>query len=299
MGRQSLDSSMKQLFRAMGVLAVAVYLGCASSAPAPIEKKMMVDPSPAPIQASASGPKDAQPVVQYVVQLDVYQLSVPQGTVSNNDAFWKRVSEDTIDIATRDVLYLNGIRVGQAPVSEWEYFKNIINENPAVAQQNSYIATQMKSVEMPMRKGITSQCIFVCDPLRESSGRSYDECDNFLTLSFWPAPRKQGDLRVKLCPMVRSVRKKLGTALLDGQREFQYVSPERLYDLKLAADIPLGTFLVIAPSEYAKAPTSVGNAFLMKDGPADREEQVLILVPRVYGTKSIVNSERAGVAGTR
>src|SRR4051812_25758400 len=101
---------MKQLLRIASVLAAALCCGCAAHAPTVTEKKLMTDGTPAAAlvqpSASASEPKDARPAVQYVVQLDVYQLSVPQGTISNNAAFWKRVSEDTIDIATRDVLYL-------------------------------------------------------------------------------------------------------------------------------------------------------------------------------------------------
>src|SRR6266542_3692986 len=46
------------------------------------------------------------------VQVDVYQLTVPYSTISRNEKFWKRIDETCVDVATSDVLFKNGIRVG-------------------------------------------------------------------------------------------------------------------------------------------------------------------------------------------
>src|SRR5689334_7515808 len=66
------------------------------------------------------------------VQVTIYQLSVPYGTVSRNEKFWKRIDESVIDINSYETLFKNGVRVGEAPTEEWEYFKKIVEENPAV-----------------------------------------------------------------------------------------------------------------------------------------------------------------------
>src|SRR4051794_36531699 len=107
--------------------SLLVCIGCAKSTEklSATERKPIVASAisfPMPTLAPRITPKDAKPQVVFVVQLEVWQISVPFGSVSNNAAFWKRVGEDNIDVAARDVLYLNGFRVGQAPINEWDYF---------------------------------------------------------------------------------------------------------------------------------------------------------------------------------
>jgi hypothetical protein len=218
--------------------------------------------------------------------LDVYQLTVPAGVVSMNDSLWKHVNEENLDVVSRDVLYLNGIRVGVAPNVDWGFFQQLIEgagNTGAPALKTTCIAGDGRPLELSMKKEVRDQCIFISNPPHDPEGRSYEECENLIALSFWPEARHAGDVRVKICPLVRGMRKQLESTVLEGTRELKYVSPEHLYDLKLDAKVPLNSFLVIAPSECAKAKTSVGNAFLLKDGAAERQEQVLVMVPRVSG----------------
>src|SRR5690348_9537112 len=56
----------------------------------------------------ADAPRDAQSAVPLKVYMDVYQLSVPLGSVSRNEDFWKRLDENVIDVGTRDLLLKNG-----------------------------------------------------------------------------------------------------------------------------------------------------------------------------------------------
>jgi len=257
--------------------------GCTPPAPQqpPVPKTQMLSTTAQP--STANAPRDATPEARVVVQLDVYQLIVPAGAVSNNDSFWKHVSEENLDVVSRDVLYLNGVRVGEATAQEWSAFQTLIDTPGAVEQKTTCIAGDGRPLEMLMKKQVHDQCIFISNPPRDPEGRSYEECDNLIALSFWPDLRHAGDVRVKVCPLVRGMRKQLESTILEGSREFKYISPERLYDLKLDATVPLGSFMVIAPSECAKAKTSVGNAFLYKEGATERLEQVLLLVPRVGG----------------
>jgi hypothetical protein len=77
---------------------------------------------------------------------------------------------------------------------------------------------------------------------------------------------------------VRSLRKRFEVTN-NKEREIRYVYPEHLYDLNLQVDVPLGQFLIIAPSPEVKWKTSLGATFLVDDGAAERVEQVLLLVP--------------------
>src|SRR5689334_8957114 len=89
-------------------------------------------PPPGPTQPPSMKPRSSagvQPAKLSVLpdrpsplRVDIYQISVPLGTVSRNEQFWKRIDETCIDVATCDLLQKNGVRVGVAPTDEWDYF---------------------------------------------------------------------------------------------------------------------------------------------------------------------------------
>src|SRR5690606_12420910 len=108
------------------------------------------------------------------------------------------------------------------------------------------------------------------------TGRSYEKCYNFFTLAFEPTPRRPGTVRMVLCPVVRSTRKQLEFAGQRESRTIEYVQAERLFDMNLRADIPLDSFLVVAPSSEARMSTSIGANFLVVQSPAERLERVLL-----------------------
>src|SRR5439155_23998356 len=66
------------------------------------------------MEAPPGAPRDAQPTVPMVFQLVCYQITVPVGTVSKNEEFWKRIDETVMDPARYDVLRRNGMRLGVA-----------------------------------------------------------------------------------------------------------------------------------------------------------------------------------------
>lgn len=215
------------------------------------------------------------------LQADVYQLVLPQGAVSGNEAFWKRVDEQAVDVATYDLLYKNGVRVGVAPIAEWDRFRELIAEHPATTKANTLIGADAKVIELPVRKEVRAQTIWYFDARNDSIGRTYDECENFVTMTLQSAPRKAGTMRVALCPVVKSARKRLEFTSLNRELgELQYVAPERLYDMNLRVDVPPDQFLIVAPSSEAAWPTSIGNTFFITNGPAERMEHVLLIVPR-------------------
>ena len=120
-------------------------------------------------------------------------------------------------------------------------------------------------MELEMKKGIDSQYLFYYSDDNTLRGRTYDRCENFLSVTFQAAPRKAGQVRVTLCPLVRTTRGEFQISVRNEEREYEFVRPERLYDLNLTCDVPVNGFLVVAPSNLAKWSASLGNAFLIDD----------------------------------
>ena len=236
------------------------------------------------IQTSAAGkPLDAHPKVETVIQLNLYRLTIPFGTVSQNEDFWRSIDEDCIDVATRDLLLKNGLRVGRAATAQWEIISKLIAEYPATTHKSGLVAAEASSMDLMMKQGEGSEHIFYYDSRNELIGRTYERWENYMSLAFQSAPRKPKHVRVALCPAVRSERKRFEYNLRnEEQPEIQYVAPERLYDMNLRADLPPETFLIIAPSSEGKWPTSIGSSFLVSDAPAERMEQVLLIVPKPF-----------------
>jgi len=237
-----------------------------------------------------ASPRDPAPVRQSVICLEIYQLALPAGTVSANQEFWKQVNEQVVDVATYDILYKNGLRVGEASNDQWPFFKDFIEQNPAMVRHSTMIAREANSIELEMNKNLPAQNLFYFDADNLLQGRSFDRCDNLLAISFQPAPRKPQTVRVALCPVVRAERKVLQYSINNDERELEYVRPERLYDLNLRADVAVDHFLLIAPSPECRWPTSIGNAFLMRDGPGERQEQLILLIPRLIPVEQTISS---------
>ncbi len=254
--------------------------GCAARADR--EESAGAAPSPPALMTQpdrADEPRDPPPAMNVVFQVDIYQLAVPFGTFSGNEPFWKRINEQCVDVATYDLLFRNGIRLGEAPISELPTFRRYLSD-VLPAQKLTVTAMEVKNVELPIKKDLVEQTIFYFDSSNRLIGSSFDRCENTMTISFQPTPRRSGYLRMTLCPVVRSQRKLLQFTPGNEERELAYVKPERFYDLNMRVDIPRDSFLVVAPSTDAARPTSVGQAFLTADGPAERMEQVLLVVPR-------------------
>src|SRR3954452_7706182 len=81
------------------------------------------------VAAPPHDPRDPAPAPRIVFKLEVYQLKVPVGSVSRNDALWKRINEQCIDVGTYDLLFKNGIRAGTAPWEEWRGVREMIGGN--------------------------------------------------------------------------------------------------------------------------------------------------------------------------
>src|SRR5687767_3389287 len=229
--------------------------------------------------------KDPIAIFRPQVNLTVFRLTVPMGTVSRNEDFWKRVDEQAVDVLSYDVLYKNGIRVGRAPLSDLEALTTVLGRTTVQARPTIYATAGAKNVELPMKRDVPSQVIYDFDAQNVMTVRSYEGSDNVFCLDFSPTPRRPGDVRVVLCPMVRTLRKRLVATGDIETMEIEYVSPERLFHLNLRTDIPLDKVLIVAPSPEASANMSLGHTFLVHDGNADKLEEILILVPQAIKPK--------------
>ena len=217
------------------------------------------------------------------VQLDIYQMTVPAGAVSRSDEFWKRVEENRVDPATYDLLLKNGVRIGVAHTSEWDYFRDILEQNNASSLHGTATSGRAGSIQLIMKKNVKWQDIGYLTDRNEVVGRSYDKCDNLIGVGFWPEPRRPNEMRVEITPVVRARRTRLRFRLNNEEQEFVEEAPEFLYDLNLRAIIPANSFLIIAPSSEVERSTSLGAAFLRSEGDTVPKEQVLVLVPKSLG----------------
>jgi hypothetical protein len=260
-------------------LAFAIWslcLGCGKQQPdanAPTIPLAAIQgrPSNAPLDAVASS--------QTIFHVEVFVLCAPSGTFSRNDEFWKSIDEQCLDVGTYELLQKNGMRVGVAPLAELERISPFMVDTTPI-QKFAVTGAELKDVQIDMKVGVQSQNIFYYNRRNTLIGRTYDKSENVMNVSFKPAPRKPGHLRMEFCPMVRATRKKMQFTAMNDSYEIQFVNPEVMYDLNFLVDIPIDSFLIITPSEYALAPSRLGRAFMIKDTPTSQLEQMLLIVPQ-------------------
>jgi hypothetical protein len=113
------------------------------------------------------------------------------------------------------------------------------------------------------------------------TGRTFDACENIFNISYRRAPRKLGEMRLTIAPMVRSLKKRLEYTAKNDEIEIQYLAPVKFY-LNIEADLPMDKFLVLGPSDTAQLPTIIGHQFFVKDDPSQQMEQVLIFVAQPF-----------------
>jgi hypothetical protein len=250
-------------------------------------------------------PQEVQKVIQALdpvvfarpqVHLSIFQFTVPVGTIGGNDKFWKRGDEAAIDVRTHDILDRNGIRVGLVPRNEYDGLMAQLAKLAPEARPAVYAAAGTKSIELMMKQAVPYQIVYHYSPEGEMPVRSYDDSDNLLCLEFQPAPRKAGDIRVGICPTIRSLRKQLVATSKTDTIEIERISPEYFFDLNLLTDIPLDSFLVIAPSAESRSGMSIGSTFMVSGAEGGQKETVLLLIPEAVQSKEQRNADTRPVS---
>lgn len=262
-------------------------LAAATSRPATrpgteLPKSLEMPNRPLIVRRVGPAPKDPSPPIQLATRFEIYDIVMPAGAVSRSEMFWKIVDEEQVDPGTYDVLRRNGVRVGVAPVSDWPSLREQIAHLPITTQVTQVTGREVANIELPMKRDVVSQSIFVFQPNGTLVGRTFDRSDNILALSFQQTPRKAGQLRLAMSPLVRSTRRQLTYTPLGAEGEFTYVQAERALDVNLRVEIPLDHLLIVAPSEEARTTSSLGYAFLSADTPAEKLERMLVMVPRMF-----------------
>lgn len=279
---------LRSFSKHLTVLLAAIFvIGCQ-----PLQKQK--HPSTAPYQVKAiARPGDPAPHPLYVVQLDVYQLDVPFGTITGNNDFWSRVDQSGIDPRVSALLKRNGFRIGQGEISQWPMFLRMLAANPGHIRVTSRIAYQEEKEPLLTRGDQPPRNLFYFDAGGQLAGRSFGQSDDLMLLSFWPTPRRDGQVHIQLVPAVQSRDSRMETYTVNGQMDIRTVRPEYFYDLQLAADLDVNHFLIVAPSTEAKEESSLGNAFLLNDGNGGRTETILIFVARPVGAHSLMQNMNA------
>lgn len=270
------------MFMKRSLLLFLLFPSCTPNPPAnqpapEPEKRLIFLPPDAQLMQ-----KDAVPEQQYLIQLISYKITVPAGAISRSDDFWKRIDEHAVDVATYELLFKNGIRVGVAPSSEWEFLKGILEQNPAITQPSAFTGREGKDLDIELKKNILFQNLFYWDGRGDLVGRTYERAENFIRIAFEPAPRKHGQVRLTICPVFRSMREVVVPVGSVNTTSYQFKKPEQIYDMNLVADVPLDNFLVMAPSVEGQWNTSMGSVFLGNEGPAAKTETILVFRPIVF-----------------
>jgi hypothetical protein len=273
------------------VLALSILAGCAARRGedplkgASAHSSMTISGAGSNPTAPKPDPYGAKRVLPVVISLDVYHLSVPWGGVSRNEEFWKRVDEDRVDIGTHDLLLKNGIRIGVGHDADWPYFKGLLGKYPSARSlRDRTQAGKEGYIELLMRSNVSEQVILGLDDHNEQWGRRFEKCEDLLGISYVASTHNPGEVTVKVCPIVRGLRRYFHVTIFNEESQIELTQPEHLYDMRLESLIPLNDFLVIAPSKEALKSTSMGNTFLMTEGTTTPVEHVLVIVPRAFRT---------------
>jgi hypothetical protein len=231
----------------------------------------------------AADPRDPAPPVEALIHLDIYQLDLPVGSVSRSEELWKRADEQCVGVGagTADVLYKNGLRCGVVPRTEWAFFKDYMAGQPGRMRQTTINGVRGDSVALEMDKPIDREDLFYFDAANQLHARTFEQCVNGMSLSFQPAPRKAGSVRISICPTIRGERRRIEFTSTNQEYESPFAEVTRIYDLNLRADVPDDSFLIVAPSADANptSTSSIGGRFFTAQEKSERLEQVLLIVP--------------------
>jgi hypothetical protein len=264
--------AVKFFFLLIGLLAP----GCAQNNAAPAEAQVSgAAPSPAPAP-SPPRPPATRPVAIFI-DLMMYQIYVPAGSVSRNTAFWEKLDATDIPSDADELLERNGVRVRQGEVKNWPDYKRILDAAGADTIQGHYIAPMARGQEIQVSNALPEQTLFFFDD-HGAGGLVYDQCMNFLVLGFAPSPDGAHAVRLELSPLVRAMRRHYEYSVLNGRDTVSFVSDEHLYDLGLRTDLSPGKFLVVAPAPASRRVTSIGHQFFTQDQGSHRREMVMIFV---------------------
>ena len=237
-------------------------------------------PADAVTDALPQSPQDAQPSVPLKYSVEIWETLMPRGSVSADEAFWKRVDEATTPETQQ--LLKNGIRTGELPFGELEAFRKMTEDRGG--RRLTYNGVAGRQVEISVAKNVPGQTVFFHNRDDALIGRTWDRCENLWYFSFETTPRNPDRVRISFAPSVRSNEKRLTYAVQPGKadREIKTIIEQSNYDVSVGSDLRLDKLMVIAPSPAAASPLTIGGTFLMDSTPSEQRERVMLIIPHAF-----------------
>jgi hypothetical protein len=268
------------------ISSLLILVACAAHESAP--------PPPSP---------DHTPVVSQVtipqsegISVYAYQVLMPRGAASRNPKFWKLLNEDVVDQATNDMLQFNGLRLGRAPMASYHDGLDATLDTEKTAERWTVCFLPVQGIcYVEMTSEMEEETIFVFNE-HGASGRTFEHCQNRFGVYCTWEPHQPNTLRLSICPIVETWRKRLDYSMSDDPVEQKYNSVESMYDLHLRADLGPDDLVVLGTSPEADDPYRVGNRFMTRQGRTDRFEEVVVLSRRPL---TFVRARQLGGATSR
>jgi hypothetical protein len=224
-------------------------------------------------------PQDPVKTGQQFFQLEMFELAVPVGSISTNDAFWKPFDETFLGLWKHDVLRKNGLRVGRAPLTELALLTEQLAD--AETKESSLIGIRGRDFEMAMKSNVDRQNIFYFDRDGKLSGNSYEPADNIFALSFRQTPRTSDHVRLAIAPAVRESQERLVRGAGESPK---FARPQTFFDLGLELDLGADECLIISAADLSSQNRLVvGRAFMIEERPSQMVEKALVIIPRLRG----------------
>jgi len=278
--------STVSLVRFFSCILFLAMIACGSHSPPPTSSQQGGNSTAAPPPAAS----DANPALtgSGIITGTMYHLQMPFGANSRDDAFWKLLDEDVVDVATNLNLNRNGLRVGRGRVADWPDYLKLLNAESATMLNETKFLTQpsFDDARLPMSDILPEELLFIYDD-HGLTMRSFDDCQNILSMAFQWAPRKPRTMRLTICPAIMAWRTRRDYSLTDNPDPVRYLERLNYYDLHFRADIAPGEFLAVGTTTATEDPNRIGSRFLTRDGPNQRYEELLILVGQSVPMKGI------------
>lgn len=266
--------------KCLALIAILLTLaGCGGEA-----REMTSAPATANPERQAGVPLDAQPRVIGRLALRIYELKLPAGTFTREGGVWRILDERVIDVGPYDVLWANGVRAGVGEVRDLDRFADILGTEaaPTTILFSSDTGPQVQEIDRGPAEveGLAEQTLFWFDAQKRPHGRTYVRSRNSLALEMQPTPGREDEVRVSLTPIVRSERKRIDVRRDGSEFEVTETRDEAIFDLNLTVDVPIGQFLLVAPSPDAERATSIGRNFFTDPAAGPRREVAYLIVPQ-------------------
>lgn len=220
-----------------------------------------------------------------VLALQVYALDLPWGRASENAELWRRIDEQKLDPGTYDVLWANGIRVGGAVLAEMEHIRSVLGIETADRTDilGRGFGRQVKEFEIEPNVG--EKTLFWFDARKKHHGRTFQRCTLLMSVSFEPTPGTDDSVRIAMTPVVRSNDPRLIVTAAGTDYQVIEHRETNILDVSLRADVKIGDFLIVAPSDESGWEMSLGRQFFCAERNGERFERVYVLIPAVTSVR--------------